>query len=382
MRSKNRKTRMNFFIMHLAIADLTVGLVSVATDIAWKTTVGFYAGNLVCKAVRYSQVLVTYSSTYVLVSLSIDRYDAITHPLNFTGSWKRAKILVASSWTLSAVFSIPAIFLNSETMMEGHPQCWIDLKQWQWKIYITLVATSLFFFPAVIISLCYSIIVHTIWAKSKTMTFPKVANKSKSKTKSSTDVNNKRTTGGDPDDFKRASSRGIIPKAKIKTVKMTFVIVFVFILCWSPYFVWDLLQVWGVIPVSQTTIAISTFIQSLAPLNSAANPFIYFLFSTHFCRNIRRFSLSRAFGRLCCCIKRPQNPQNLTIRCDYNTINSATHSSSRTQRFSMTSKSSPKSSKCSSVRKTLVIKDVKHRTQIEKQEFNDHKLIDTTNSVV
>lgn len=61
----------------------------------------------------------------------------------------------------------------------------------------------------------------------------------------------------------------------------------VFILCWSPFFVWDLLQVWDAIPVSQTTIAISTFIQSLAPLNSAANPLIYFLFSTHFCRNIR-----------------------------------------------------------------------------------------------
>ena len=42
---------------------------------------------------------------------------------------------------------------------------------------------------------------------------------------------------------RRASSRGLIPKAKVKTVKMTFVIIFVFILCWSPYFVFDLLQV-------------------------------------------------------------------------------------------------------------------------------------------
>ena len=30
------------------------------------------------------QVLVTYSSTYVLVALSIDRYDAICHPMNFS----------------------------------------------------------------------------------------------------------------------------------------------------------------------------------------------------------------------------------------------------------------------------------------------------------
>jgi len=34
------------------------------------------------------QATVTYSSTYVLVALSIDRYDAITHPMNFSGSCK------------------------------------------------------------------------------------------------------------------------------------------------------------------------------------------------------------------------------------------------------------------------------------------------------
>ena len=43
---------------------------------------------------------------------------------------------------------------------------------------------------------------------------------------------------------RRASSRGLIPKAKVKTIKMTFVIISVFILCWSPYIVFDLLQVY------------------------------------------------------------------------------------------------------------------------------------------
>lgn len=86
---------------------------------------------------------------------------------------------------------------------------------------------------------------------------------------------------------RRASSRGIIPKAKVKTVKMTIVIVIVFVLCWSPYIVFDLLQVFGQIPDTQTNIAIATFIQSLAPLNSAANPLIYCLFSTQVCRMIK-----------------------------------------------------------------------------------------------
>ncbi|CAL1301940.1 unnamed protein product [Larinioides sclopetarius] len=31
-------------------------------------------------------------------------------------------------------------------------QCWIDLDPWQWQLYITLVAASLFFVPALVIA--------------------------------------------------------------------------------------------------------------------------------------------------------------------------------------------------------------------------------------
>ena len=42
--------------MSFILTDLMVGLVSVAIDIVWKTTVDFYGGSITCKAVRYSQV--------------------------------------------------------------------------------------------------------------------------------------------------------------------------------------------------------------------------------------------------------------------------------------------------------------------------------------
>lgn len=37
-------------------ADLMVGLISVVTDLVWHITVQWYAGNAVCKLVRYLQV--------------------------------------------------------------------------------------------------------------------------------------------------------------------------------------------------------------------------------------------------------------------------------------------------------------------------------------
>ncbi|CAG2062841.1 unnamed protein product [Timema podura] len=64
----------------------------------------------------------------------------------------------------------------------GKLQCWIDFPEpWQWQVYMTSVAVALFIIPAVIISACYTVIVVTIWSKSKVLTptgRPRVSNRS------------------------------------------------------------------------------------------------------------------------------------------------------------------------------------------------------------
>lgn len=49
----------------------------------------------------------------------------------------------------------------------GQLQCWIDLEDWQWQIYMTLITLALLVIPAIIISACYTVIVWTIWSKSR-----------------------------------------------------------------------------------------------------------------------------------------------------------------------------------------------------------------------
>ncbi|XP_075165234.1 crustacean cardioactive peptide receptor [Haematobia irritans] len=312
--NKNRKSRMNYFIKQLALADLCVGLLNVLTDIIWRITISWRAGNIACKVIRFSQVCVTYSSTYVLVAMSIDRYDAITHPMNFSKSWKRARHLVAGAWIVSALFSLPILMLYEEKLVQGKTQCWIELgSPLSWQLYMGLVAATLFAFPALIISACYAIIVKTIWAKGSIFVPAERA-------------------GFGNNTARRASSRGIIPRAKVKTVKMTFVIVIVFIVCWSPYIIFDLLQVFGHIPQTQTNIAIATFIQSLAPLNSAANPLIYCLFSSTVFRTLSRFPPFKWFT--CCCKSYRHNSTNPN-RC--NTVGRRLHNSCDSMRTLTTS---------------------------------------------
>ncbi|XP_059048284.1 cardioacceleratory peptide receptor-like [Achroia grisella] len=287
--TKSRKSRMNFFIMQLAISDLLVGLISVLPDLVQRITITWLAGSIACKMMKYLQGVVTYSSTYVLVALSIDRCDAITHPMNFTGSWRRARALILVAWFISFLFCVPMLFLFDEADV-GIIQCWSGISKLQWRIWMTSVFVSLFVVPAVTIAACYGVIVVTIRQKSNRV----LGRRATATRQYSDDL-----------DSRRASSRGIIPKAKIKTVKMTFVIVFVFVLCWSPYMIFDLLQVYDFIPDTQVNVAIASLIQSLAPLNSAANPVIYFIFSNRIFISLRNIP---PYKWLWCWVKASESP--------------------------------------------------------------------------
>ena len=79
---------------------------------------------------------------------------------------QRARRLVVSAWTVSAIFSAPMLVLYEEKLIQGQTQCWIELgASWRWQLYMSLVSVTLFAFPALIISACYAIIVRTIWVK-------------------------------------------------------------------------------------------------------------------------------------------------------------------------------------------------------------------------
>lgn len=108
--------------------------------------------------------------------LSLDRYDAVINPLNFNTRTNRAKHMVFSAWFLSALLSIPALFLNQIRIKNNLPQCWIELNPYEWRLYFTLVSLSLFFIPTLIIFFCYVCIIRTIWFQRQTEQTGSVSN--------------------------------------------------------------------------------------------------------------------------------------------------------------------------------------------------------------
>ncbi|XP_070569970.1 neuropeptide S receptor-like isoform X2 [Ptychodera flava] len=298
---RHKKSKMNFFIMNLAIADLLVGVFNIFPDIVHRYTVDFYGGDVICKLVRYLQATVVYASTYQLVALSLDRYNAIVHPMNFSGSDKRSTIMVVTMWVVAFILAIPSpIFFKETALPSGEVQCWLDLPNAEssMKPYTLVLACLLFFIPLIIITACYSIIIATIWQKSKDLVSPRRRPaKDQEKNgiyKSSGGISAKRS----------ASSRGLIPKAKIKTIKMTLCIVVSFILCWSPFTLWIILKTYKLIPNNETTMNVHIIVQNLPSLNSATNPIIYGFFSTNICKELRRIC------SICVpCLRSPRSPK-------------------------------------------------------------------------
>ncbi|XP_055044835.2 vasopressin V2 receptor [Misgurnus anguillicaudatus] len=75
-----------------------------------------------------------------------------------------------------------------------------------------------------------------------------------------------------------------VTKAMSKTVRMTLVIVLVYTICWSPFFIVQLWAAWDPNPPDQG--AAFTILMLLASLNSCTNPWIYTAFSNSVSREL------------------------------------------------------------------------------------------------
>ncbi|XP_024239667.1 vasopressin V2 receptor [Oncorhynchus tshawytscha] len=109
----------------------------------------------------------------------------------------------------------------------------------------------------------------------------------------------------------RALTPPSISKAMSKTVRMTLVIVLVYTVCWSPFFIVQLWAAWDPNPPDQGVAF--TILMLLASLNSCTNPWIYTFFSS---------SVSRELQALLRC--RPRTPRRGSIPDDSTTTHTST----------------------------------------------------------
>lgn len=108
-RMRRRRSTINTLIINLATADLLVTFFCMGAEAIWALTMQWYAGEILCKAVKYAQVFALNLSTYITVVISLDRCFAIMDPISRNKAPRRVKIMLSLAWGLCALFSVPQV---------------------------------------------------------------------------------------------------------------------------------------------------------------------------------------------------------------------------------------------------------------------------------
>ncbi|XP_039204838.1 oxytocin receptor [Crotalus tigris] len=265
--TRHKHSRMYFFMKHLSIADLVVAIFQVLPQLIWDITFRFKGPDYLCRLIKYLQVVGMFASTYMLLLMSLDRCLAICQPLRSLHQ-RSDRLSVLLTWVVCLLFSIPQLQIFSmKNVSHGGMDCWATFIQpWGPKAYVTWMTLTVYIIPVIVLSVCYGLISFKIWQNVKLKTVHET----------SVNLTSSNSHGGT---LSRVSSIKLISKAKIRTVKMTFIIVLAFIMCWTPYFIVQMWLAWDEnAPKEDWTFIITTL---LASLNSCCNPWIYMLFTGH-----------------------------------------------------------------------------------------------------
>lgn len=145
----------NFFIVSLAVADLTVALLVLPLNVAYSILGKWEFGIGFCKMWLTCDVLCCTSSILNLCAIALDRYWAITDPINYAQkrTVERVLLLIAGVWILSLVISSPPLIgWNDwpEDFSRDTPCQLVSNKG-----YVIYSSLGSFFIPLVIMTIVY-----------------------------------------------------------------------------------------------------------------------------------------------------------------------------------------------------------------------------------
>ncbi|KAM4750170.1 somatostatin-like receptor F_48D10.1 [Anableps anableps] len=254
LRYAKMKTVTNIYILNLAVADelYIIGLPFLTTQ----NVLSYWPfGSFLCRVVMTADSMNQFTSIFCLTVMSMDRYLAVVHPIRST-KWRHprvAKVVSAAVWAVSFIVVLPVvIFSDVQDKFNSCNMIWPEPKDVWSTAFIIYTATVGFFGPLLIICLCYLLIVIKVKSSGARVGF----------------IN------------RRRSER--------KVTRMVVVIVVVFVLCWLPFFIINMVNLVVIIPESSVTAGIYFFAVILSYANSCANPLLYGFLSDNFKQSFRK----------------------------------------------------------------------------------------------
>ncbi|XP_072312581.1 somatostatin receptor type 2 [Eucyclogobius newberryi] len=247
LRYAKMKTVTNIYILNLAVADVLcmMSLPFIALQLA---LVHWPFGEALCRVIMSVDSLNQFTSIFCLMVMSIDRYLAVVHPIKST-KWRKprvAKFINLTVWGFSLLVILPTMIFSG---LDNVPVCGIVWPEPQDVYYTAFIVYTFFigfFMPLAVICMCYLLII--IKVKSSGMRVGSTKRK----------------------------------RSERKVTRMVSIVVAVFVLCWLPFYVFNVTSVTS--SIKPTPVVKSTFdcVVVLGYANSCANPVLYAFLSDNF----------------------------------------------------------------------------------------------------
>ena len=256
------KTTTNYLILNQACADIltttlqTFSYFFLSLSSKW---FGGLWGNITCRLLKASVVILPVFSVWILVAIAVDRFYAVTRPFMTSPLSRHFKKTVVFLWVwsiASATYYIPLAKLEKQT--DGHYHCKLNAFPVEQKHADAWRAIAIFelilnvFFPLLPITVLYLIVCLKLWSR---------------------DIPGEGTN--------RNERQAEALKTAKKVTRMMIAVVMLYLLCRLPYFVMisrSFLR-YGYIKVNPNLLL---FIVWLTIAYSGLNPYVYLTFSQKF----------------------------------------------------------------------------------------------------
>lgn len=249
---KMKKTVNTTWYLSLAISDF-VFCAFLPFSITNTAMEEWIFGRFMCKFASSVMFLNMFSSIFLLVIISVDRFVSVVFPVWAQNhrTIKTASIIVVLAWLLAITLSVPSLIFRDINSHLGRTECFNNYTSYEYIHDIIALSRLLagFVVPFIIIIICYSII--CIKLQTNRMT------------KSS------------------------------KPFKVMTALVVVFFICWLPYHVFVLLELKhqdDYRSILNTGLKVGT---SMAAANSVLNPVLYVFMGNDFRQKFKNSLLSK-----------------------------------------------------------------------------------------
>ncbi|XP_067122142.1 muscarinic acetylcholine receptor DM1 [Centruroides vittatus] len=188
---KQLQTISNYFLLSLAIADFSIGLISMPLFTLYILYERWPLGPFICDTWLAIDYLISNASVLNLLIISFDRYFSVTRPLTYRAkrTTKRAAFMIASAWVISLALWPPWIYAwpyieGSRKVKAG--MCYIQFLET--NPFVTFgTAIAAFYVPVTVMCALYYKIWQETEKRKKELTHLQAGKKEGSKNSTSSD---------------------------------------------------------------------------------------------------------------------------------------------------------------------------------------------------